>query len=105
MVPDLSLRKLSILEEASVRGGLPPISPGGMTIPLKSWTHRLKRVARIPDSVDTELIGGISAAGHSSTMDSSQGDALDEIQIFREREKCKGAQERSNYGSTTKLGK
>jgi hypothetical protein len=24
MVPDLSLRKLSILEEASVRGGLPP---------------------------------------------------------------------------------
>jgi hypothetical protein len=35
MVPDLGPRKLSILQEASVRGGLPPISPGGMTIPLK----------------------------------------------------------------------
>jgi hypothetical protein len=35
MVADLGLRKLSILQEASVRGGLPPISPSGMTIPLK----------------------------------------------------------------------
>jgi hypothetical protein len=26
-------------------------------------------------------------------------------EIFREREKCKGTQERSNYGGTTKLGK
>jgi hypothetical protein len=33
MVPDLGLRKLSILQEAPVRGGLPPISPGGITTP------------------------------------------------------------------------
>ena len=69
MVPDLGLRKLSILKEASVRGGLPPDLTGWFDDPPKGLNPSLKRVARIPDSVDTELDGGISAAGHWSTMD------------------------------------
>jgi hypothetical protein len=42
MVPDLGPGKLSILQEASVRGGLPPISPGWYNDPPKGLNPSTK---------------------------------------------------------------